>query len=131
MISNLSSFRMIEKLGKSRRRLSFRLTVGKIFILALAVASFGVGGRIAYGGYIQRNILEKCAAGLSCPYQIDGLQIQSSLGTARAQLDMGAGLAVLGIILLAYVFLFMDRGSHSQRKTAEHLGTEDTDFSNI
>ncbi len=131
MITEFVNLRLVETFQNRSRNFFNRWTVDKILLTILAIVSLVFGLRIAYPSYVQRNILEKCATGLSCPYQLDGLQIQSTLGTVRIQLDFGAGLAVLGIIILVDVFFVMDRRSHSRQKSVKDSSEEDSDFSSI
>jgi hypothetical protein len=87
----------------------FPLSLGQILCIMLGVIGIGVGGRIAYSGYQHREIFSKCLAGLPCKYNLNLLQLDAANAAARAELDMGALLAILGVGLIIFSIVFMRR----------------------
>ena len=76
-------------------------------MILLGAIALLAGARSADAGDHERNIATKCLAGLSCPYNLNILQLEALQSAGRAELDMGAVLAVLGVVILVYAIVFM------------------------
>ena len=85
------------------RRLS---GIARVSLGILGAVCLAIGSRVAYTSYLSEKILQECLAGGSCSVNLNGLSLQSAYSSARGDLILGVGLAVLGVLVLMYSFLF-------------------------
>ncbi|MHB8567564.1 MAG: hypothetical protein ACYC7D_13870 [Nitrososphaerales archaeon] len=88
-------------------------SVGAFLLFLLGLGGAFSGGLIAYLGYHQKNILDKCLSGLTCPYKYGQLELEALQSAARAQLDMGAALVLISLIMVGYSSILLFRKKRS------------------
>ena len=85
--------------------MSSRSIIARTFLSIVAVVALAVGVRLAYTAYETEKVLQICINNGPCPYNVTGFQLQSMLSTVHGQSYIGIGLAVIGILGLAYFVL--------------------------
>jgi len=88
--------------------------IARIFLGILGAVSLAIGVRIAYTTYSTEKVLARCIAGGSCPLDINSLALQSAYETARGEIILGAALAVIGVLMMMYSFLFAGRSTSTR-----------------
>ena len=86
----------------------------RILIAILGAISLAIGARTAYTSYQTENILQQCISGGPCSLNINSLTLQSVYQTTRGEVILGVALAVLGILVMMYAFLFAGRLANQQ-----------------
>jgi uncharacterized protein YneF (UPF0154 family) len=82
---------------------------GRVLLALLGAVSLAIGVRFGYTSYLSEKVLERCIAGGPCPLNINTLTLQSTYETTRGEVFLGVALAVLGVLVMMYSFLFAGR----------------------
>jgi len=90
-----------------------RLPLSVLLLSGLAALCVYIGCFESVEGYHERDILQKCIAGLTCPNTHDQLQLQVRLVATRAQLDFGLALTVVGALVLSYMLYLILKGERN------------------
>jgi len=80
--------------------------IARVFMGILGAICLAIGSRVAYTSYLSEKVFQECLSGSSCSVNLNSLGLQSAYSSAQGELILGAGLAVLGVLVLMYSFLF-------------------------
>ncbi len=88
--------------------------IARVLLAILGTVSLAIGVRIGYTSYSSEKILAKCIAGANCPLSLNSLALQSAYETARGEVVLGVALAVMGVLVMMYSFLFAGRSTSAR-----------------
>jgi len=83
--------------------------LARVLLAILGAISLAIGVRFGYTSYISEKALQRCINGGPCSSNLNGLALQSAYQTARGEVLVGIALAILGIVVMMYSFLFAGR----------------------
>jgi hypothetical protein len=78
----------------------------------LSILAMIAGAVFAFLGNEKRGPLEACLSQSQCYYQQGQLYLESALDAARAEIDFGVALIVMGVFVFLYLFFTEKRSKN-------------------